>query len=264
MRPIFTEDKYFTPQDTKILTFASFTTIRTLFFYYHIIRMVMRAEKVARKGHYDYDEWAKSSFETIKIAESCGAKVSITGLENLKLSEKPVVFIGNHMSVFETFAIACMLIPYKRPAFVIKKELLDYPVFGKVMRSLSYISVERKNPKDDFKAVIEQGCKLISEGYSPVVFPQATRMREFIPERFNTIGIKLAKKASVPVIPFALKTDFWGTGKIFKDFGQIGKFSKKIFFEFLKPIVISGNGKEEHEIIINFIQGKLKEWNECK
>jgi len=89
-------------------------------------------------------------------------------------------------------------------------------------------------------------------------------MREFIPERFNTIGIKLAKKASVPVIPFALKTDFWGTGKIFKDFGQIGKFSKKIFFEFLKPIVISGNGKEEHEIIINFIQGKLKEWNECK
>lgn len=260
MVSFFKNDLYETTANTKLSPFSSYQLTRNIFFYWWMFRMVLRANRIANNGTYNYDEWAKSSFKTVEVAESCGAKLYIKGLNNFRNINEPVIFIGNHMSVFETFAMASMLIPEKKPVFIIKKELLDYPLFGKVMRSIKYIAVSRKNPKDDFKEVIEQGTTFISEGYSPVIFPQSTRMREFIPEKFSTIGIKLAKKANTPIIPFALKTDFWDTGKFIKDFGHIGKRTKKIFFEFSEPIIVSGNGKDQHEKIIKFIQSKLATW----
>jgi len=48
---------------------------------------------------------------------------------------------------------------------------------------------------------------------SVLIFPQTTRDLRFDPNKFNTLGIKLAKRAKVPVIPVAVKTDAWGMGK---------------------------------------------------
>ena len=45
------------------------------------------------------------------------------------------------------------------------------------------------------------------------VFAQTTRELLLDPKKFNTLGIKLAKRARVPVIPVAVKTDAWGMGK---------------------------------------------------
>jgi len=46
-----------------------------------------------------------------------------------------------------------------------------------------------------------------------------------------------------------------------KDFGPVDT-KKDLHFSFGEPIYIkSATGKEEHEQIVNFIQGKLAEWN---
>jgi 1-acyl-sn-glycerol-3-phosphate acyltransferase len=71
--------------------------------------------------------------------------------------------------------------------------------------------------------------------------------------------VKLAKKAGVKVVPVALKTDFWGNGKIVKELGPIDRH-KPIWFKFGEPFPISGNGKEENQKIIDFIKSSLKEW----
>jgi 1-acyl-sn-glycerol-3-phosphate acyltransferase len=92
-----------------------------------------------------------------------------------------------------------------------------------------------------------------------IVFPQSTRTAQFQPEEFNSIGVKLAKKAEVPIIPVAIKTDFWGNGKIIKDFGKINR-DKDVYIEFGEPLQVEGSGKETHTKIIEFIQKKLKEW----
>ncbi|MEW5803454.1 MAG: hypothetical protein AB1847_15280, partial [bacterium] len=81
----------------------------------------------------------------------------------------------------------------------------------------------------------------------------STRHTHVDPEHFNTLGIKLAKRAGVPVIPIALKTDFWGIGKLVSDIGPIGKH-RDIYFAFGEPMTIQGSGKEEHQQIISFIQ----------
>ena len=63
----------------------------------------------------------------------------------------------------------------------------------------------------------------------------------------------------MPVIPLALKTDFWTSGKILKDFGPLDP-SKKIFFEFGEPFEVKGSGKAEHQRVVDFIKGRLEKW----
>jgi 1-acyl-sn-glycerol-3-phosphate acyltransferase len=65
----------------------------------------------------------------------------------------------------------------------------------------------------------------------------------------------------VPVVPLALKTDAWGTGKIIKDFGPVDK-NKKVFFAFGEPMKIKDRGSEEHQKVIDFIQNNLAQWAE--
>jgi 1-acyl-sn-glycerol-3-phosphate acyltransferase len=127
------------------------------------------------------------------------------------------------------------------------------------MRSRDPIVVGRTDPRKDFEEVMTKGMELLSKGISIVIFPQSTRSVEFKPGEFNSLGVKLAKKAGVNVVPFALKTDFWGQGKIIKELGPLD--SKKIIhFKFGESFPITGPGKAENQRIIDFIQKALKEW----
>ena len=57
----------------------------------------------------------------------------------------------------------------------------------------------------------------LRNGMSVIIFPQTTRIMDFDRKQFNSMGVKLAKRAQVPVVPIALKTDAWGVGKWIKD-----------------------------------------------
>jgi 1-acyl-sn-glycerol-3-phosphate acyltransferase len=131
------------------------------------------------------------------------------------------------------------------------------------MRSRDPIAVTRDNPREDFKAVMEGGIKRLEQGISIVVFPQTTRSSDFDASQFNTIGVKLAARAKVPVVPVALLTDAWGNGRWLKDLGAIDP-KKKVYFDFGEPLTVKGRGAEEHQKIIEFIEGKLSEWRGVK
>lgn len=127
------------------------------------------------------------------------------------------------------------------------------------MRSRDPIVVARKNPREDLQTVMTRGKELLAKGTSVIIFPQSTRSAQFIPEDFNSLGVKLAKAAGLQVLPVAIKTDFWGNGKFLKDIGPIDR-RKPIHMEFGKPFSIEGNGKEEHNRIVDFISAHLREW----
>jgi 1-acyl-sn-glycerol-3-phosphate acyltransferase len=180
-------------------------------------------------------------------------------MEHLRRLEGPTVFIGNHMSTLETMILPCIIQPVREVTFVVKKSLITMPVFGPVMRSRDPIVVGRVNPREDLRTVLEDGTRKLRAGRSVIVFPQSTRSLVFNPDEFNTLGIKLASRAGVPVVPFALKTDAWGIGRIMKEFGRIDR-SKKVRFAFGAPMRIAGRGTEEHEAVVQFIREKLEEW----
>ena len=167
------------------------------------------------------------------------------------------------MSTLETVTLPFMILPFRYAVFVIKKQLFKVPFFGTYTKSTGCIGVTRKSPSEDFKQVMNEGSKKLKNGQSVIVFPQSTRDTIFNPENFNSLGIKLARRNNVPVIPLALKTDFWSSGKLFKDFGPLD-LSKKIYFEFGEPFEIKGSGKEEDQRVVEFIKGRLKKWSEEK
>lgn len=221
---------------------------------------VYRSSIKARHGLYDGGEWSRTSFRVLRSLESVGVQLVVTGLESVRRLESPCVFVGNHMSMLETIVLPAIIQPVRDVTFVVKKSLMEYPVFRHIVRSRDPVAVSRNNPREDFKTVMKEGTERLESGISIVVFPQTTRSATFDPTQFNTIGVKLALRAGVPIVPIALQTDAWGNGKRIKDLGPIDP-TKKVRFAFGEPITIEGRGNEQHQQIINFIESKLNAWN---
>jgi 1-acyl-sn-glycerol-3-phosphate acyltransferase len=230
-----------------------------LYFACKYASVVLRTRKEAIRKVYDTKAWADSSFEIFRFIENVGGRFNITGMENISKSSGPVLFIGNHMSTLETMILPSIIAPHRELTFVVKESLVKHPLFGDVMRSRNPIVVGRTDPRKDLEAVMNDGPELFSKGVSIVIFPQSTRSLEFKPEDFNSLGVKLARKAGVEVVPIALKTDFWGNGKLIKEIGPLDS-KKTIHFKFGEPMRITGNGKEENQRIIEFIKSSLEEW----
>ncbi|HEX8947944.1 MAG TPA: lysophospholipid acyltransferase family protein [Dissulfurispiraceae bacterium] len=229
-------------------------------FYRRMAWIVLRSSSMAKRSRYKTREWAESSFDILSALESVGVRFEITGIHHFNDLDGPCIFLANHMSTLETFVLPSIIAPFREVTFVVKQSLVDYPVFRYVMRSRNPITVGRTNPREDLKAMLEGGTERLKKGSSLIIFPQTTRSLEFDPRAFNTIGVKLAKKAEVPVVPIALKTNAWGNGKRLKDFGKIDP-SKKVHIAFGSPLHIKDRGNEEHQQVVEFISGKLREWS---
>lgn len=234
-------------------------TAPTIDFYQQFVRNVWRSSAMAQRGEYDGPRWSQTSHEVLTALESVGADVEVTGLNHLRRLKTPCVFVGNHMSMLETIVLPAIIQPICDVTFVVKQSLVDYPVFKHILRSRHPVAVTRENARDDFKTVMTEGQARLRDGISVVVFPQTTRSDSFDSKQFNTIGVKLAAKAGVPVIPIALRTDAWGNGKWLKDLGPIDA-SKEVKFAFGPPITIEGRGGQEHQKVVEFIQKHLQHW----
>jgi 1-acyl-sn-glycerol-3-phosphate acyltransferase len=229
-------------------------------FYPKVIGIVLRCSRLARRGRYDKFAWARSSEGVVGYLEASGCRLHVEGLGQLDALDRPCIFIGNHMSTLETFVLPSILLPRcGELTYVVKRGLVEYPFFKHVMLSRNPVVVDRINPREDFKAVMEQGAARLAAGYSLVIFPQHTRTIAFDPEQFNTIGIKLAARTGTPVVPVALQTSAWSPGKRIKDYGPLLP-SRPIHFAFGSPLVVSGKGNEEHQRVIRFIQEHLAQW----
>jgi len=259
---LFSKDSYDTPEDTRRYLGDRFLLNSRWYYYYKFSGIVIRSSRKATKGLYGDDEWIMSSLDVLKVVEGCGGRFCVRGLDNLRKSDEPVIIVSNHMSTLETMIFPCLIAPFRPLTFVVKDSLVKGGVFGPIMRSRDPVVVGRSNPRDDFRIVMEKGGDvLLKQKRSLVIFPQSTRTLEFVPAKFNTMGVKLANKAGVKIIPTAIKTDFWGDGKLMKGFGPINR-QNTVYITFGEPLTVSGNGKEEHAQTVNFIQDHLASWNQ--
>jgi 1-acyl-sn-glycerol-3-phosphate acyltransferase len=230
-----------------------------IYFYTKTALTILAAWRLSRKGLYTKFQLISSSLGILKTLEVIGVDVGIENLAAYKTLRVPCVFVGNHMSVLETFLFPCLILPYRRFTFVLKKSLLQYPIISHIIQTLNPIVVNRTNPREDLRKVMAEGLACLKQNISVIIFPQTTRSLQFNPNHFNSLGVKLARRAEVPVIPVAVKTDAWGIGSVMKDLGKIDP-SKPVRISFGDPLTISGNGKQEQRIITDFISAKLTGW----
>jgi 1-acyl-sn-glycerol-3-phosphate acyltransferase len=251
----YTDFHYQTAKTTGTRLFPS------LVFYFQLICIVVRAGRLAKKGRYDGSSWMESSYQVMRRLEQAGIRIEISGIENVARVNGPVVIVGNHMSMMETLILPVMIQPIKPVTFVIKEALLSYPVFKYIMRSCNPIAVTRTNPRQDLKTVLNEGLDRLNNNISIIVFPQTTRSHTFDAGQMSTIGVKLAKKAGVPIVPLALKTDCWQNGKKIKDFGRLD-VTRTAHFAFGEPMTVEGKGDAEHAIVNAFITERLSKWSD--
>jgi len=255
----FRSESYNTPEKDNPDIWDRLRSDSLLYFTLKYAGIVLKTRKQAIRKNYDTKAWSDSSYFIFRFIEKSGGRFNITGMENIKKPEGPVLFISNHMSTLETMILPCIIAPHKELTFVVKESLVKHPLFKDVMLSRKPIVVGRSDPRRDLEAVMNGGAELLAKGTSIVIFPQSTRNLEFKPEEFNSLGVKLAKKAGVPVVPIALKTDFWGNGRFIRELGPLDH-TKTIHFKFGEPFMVTGNGKDDNNRIIDFIQSSLEEW----
>ncbi len=185
--------------------------------------------------------------------------MEFSGLNHLRKLDGPAVFTANHMSTLETLILPAIIGPIKPLSFVTKRSLIGYPLMGPILQSIDPIVVDRSNARSDLTTVLKEGTERLNRGISLILFPQSSRSHVFDPDGFNTLGVKLAAKAGVPLVPVAVKTDAWQNGKLIRDLGSIVP-AKPVKIAFGKPFEIEGKGVAEHKIVKEFIASQLDKW----
>ncbi len=228
-------------------------------YYRRLWGVVRRGSWLYRHGLYNRENWQDLSLDAWRAVEGCGGRFAVEGLESLDQLQGPAVIVANHMSLLETFTIPAMVLPFQHMTFVVKESLMRVPVFRDVMRGVRPIVVTRANPREDMKILMEEGQAVLGDGRCVVVFPQATRSTVMQPRAFNSIAVKLAKRAGVPVVPLALKTDFQGLGRWVKDMGPVHR-DRTVHFSFGAPLAVEGKGREAHAAAVQCIADRYRSW----
>jgi 1-acyl-sn-glycerol-3-phosphate acyltransferase len=228
-------------------------------YYLRLLGLVVSAGVTARRGRFDNRAWTEYALRTLRLVEGCRGRVVITDFRRVLARPGPMVYVSNHMSLLETFLLAVPLVPVRGLAVVLKTDLLRYPFFGGTLRAVKPIAVTRDNPRDDLREVMSQGCDALRDGRSLLVFPQSTRTPYFAPADFNSLGVKVARRAGVPVAPVAVHTRFMGTGRWFRDFGPLDR-TQTVRVAFGEPLAVEGSGKTAQERLVRFITDNLRAW----
>ncbi|MBE0593387.1 MAG: 1-acyl-sn-glycerol-3-phosphate acyltransferase, partial [Gemmatimonadales bacterium] len=131
------------------------------------------------------------------LIRAAGVKVKTVGLERAP-TDRPVVYVSNHQSLFDILALAATVPGTMR--FVAKKEFLKIPILGRAMKSAGQIFIDRQNLARAFGAY-EEAAQAVREGLNAVVFAEGTRSRTGALQPFKKGPFVFAIASQVPVIP---------------------------------------------------------------
>ena len=162
-------------------------------------------------------------------------KVIFHGTENLKKVDSYFV-ASAHQSMFETFALQ---IPLDGPIFILKKELLNIPLFGWYLRKIGSIAIVRETTTKENLNFFDKVKEEVEKSKRPLlIFPQGTRVKlEDQPPFKKGVG-RIYKALNLPCIPVA-----HNTGKVWPK-NSFMKYPGNIHISFLEPI-LSGKDNEE-------------------
>ena len=178
----------------------------------------------------------KSDYRSLRIVQKgfrfilkiTGVELTVIGEENVP--DEPVLFIGNHRSFFD------ILITYSRckrlTGYVAKKEMDKYPSLRTWMPRLHCLFLDRENPKEGLKTVL-QGIEYLKNGISVCIFPEGTRNtgKELSLLPFKDGALKMADKTGCAIVPMSMNN----TAEIFENhFPKIKK--THVILEYGEPI----------------------------
>ena len=134
------------------------------------------------------------------LVRAARVRVRVLGLENIVPGET-YVFAANHMSALDILVLLGFLPVQFR--WIAKEELFRIPFFGRSMRAIGYIPVNRDNPRDGLRS-LKEAARRIRAGASVIIFPEGTRSEDGRIGEFKRGGFTLAVLAGRPIVPISI------------------------------------------------------------
>jgi len=184
-------------------------------FYGLILLPVLILPKLLR--HRIMISWCTAIIFWLRI--TCGVRYEISGLENIGKTFGAKVILSKHQSAWETFMLQTLMFPV---ATILKKELLNIPIFGWGLRSLQPIAIDRSNPRAALK-LVKAGCiDRLNKNVNILLFPEGTRTPRGERGKYARSGADIAIAAGVDVIPVAVDAGkCWPSKTLLKQPGVI-------------------------------------------
>lgn len=177
----------------------------------------------------------------------CGTRKCITGKENL--TKDTCLYVGNHRSYFDILVTQTSIA--SPVGYVAKDDMLKIPFLRTWMRNIGCLFLNRKDPKEAMKTIIEGINMLNKDECSIYIFPEGTRGHDESMAPFKKGSFKMAEKAKVPIVPVAV----YKTDDIFENNGWFRKIrSKKVYISFGKPIDLATLEPEDKKHIDTYVQ----------
>jgi 1-acyl-sn-glycerol-3-phosphate acyltransferase len=156
------------------------------------------ASRSGKLQHYCMRRWSKDNLWLSR------ARVEIEGLENIDCG-RPQIFIANHSGLHDILSLAaCLPIQFR---WIAKKSLFRVPFMGWHMRRSGYIAIDRENPREAAKSIIEAAGG-IRNGINAIAFPEGTRSRAGDLGSFHSGAFSLALRTGVPLVPITLEGSY--------------------------------------------------------
>lgn len=190
-----------------------------------IIARLLRAKEGPRSIYI----WATRTWARSMLVSS-GTRVRLHNPERLS-REHGAVYMSNHVSWFDVFALAAELPRY---SFIAKSELRKIPLFGYGAEAAGIVFLDRDNRKAAFESY-KVAAKEVEGGRSIVVYPEGTRGRDYHLRPFKKGPFVLAIAAQCPIIP----TIVHGAREVMAK-GSFRVHSGVIDVHFLDPVETKG------------------------
>jgi len=129
-----------------------------------------------------------------------GSSIHVTGAEYVP-ETGGLLFVANHQSNFD-IPILVGHVPRDK-GFIAKLELLKVPSFGRWMKYIGCIFIDRNDARQSFET-INDAAERIKTGHSLVIFPEGTRSADGSVGAFKAGSMRLAMKAGVPIVPVSI------------------------------------------------------------
>jgi len=200
-----------------------------------------------KKRYYLITRWAVFNLWWLKIC--CNVTYEIKGKDNIP--GKPCIVMSKHQSAFETLALQQIFIPQ---VWILKKELLQIPIYGWGLASMQPIAINRDSTIKSFRQIADQGCERLQKGYWVIIFPEGTRVAPNKKKKYLPGGGMLAEKSGAQVVPVAHNAGrLWPRNSMIKKPGLI---TIKI-----GPVIESENksAKEITDEVENWIEKEVGE-----
>jgi 1-acyl-sn-glycerol-3-phosphate acyltransferase len=144
---------------------------------------------------YDAVYWSAFSFFTF------GFSLRHSGWANMP-RRGPVLVVANHQSMFDPVLVG--LASRRYLSFLARKNLFARPGFGRVIRSLGAVPIDRGMGKDGIQNVLDA----LAAGRAVLMFPEGERTHSGVVQPLKAGVSLLIKRVTCPIVPVGIAGAF--------------------------------------------------------